>query len=435
MKVKATAFLGDVRGRLLPASIPFRFFGAAVFFHLLAWITLLAGAEQAPGFAGGLGLPLGALHLLTLGVLVTTAMGASLQLLPVATRQAVGTPATLAALWWCHVSGVAALTAAMAWGRVGLLAGAAAWLLLTLTGYALLLARNLARSRGMPVVVVHGAAALLCLLVLLASGLALAATYHGHGFNEHGTALRLHVALAAYGFMGLLVLGFSYILVPMFALSDSAPQRPALVSAALVILGLALAALAALSVLPAWAATMAILCGLVGLALHVALMSQVLRKGMRPHLGRPFVLVRLGWCLLAASLLVALAMEAGAAFERLRTLFVVLLVAGLLSFLLGVLSRIVPFLASMHAPPGRRGPPLPSALTFEPALAAHFHCHLAAWALLLAAVVADSPWLARAAGAVGTVGALAFGWFFVHAWRRMRATPAAALPAAAPRPD
>src|SRR5262249_6970888 len=65
----AAAFLGEARGRLLPASIPLRFFGAAVLFHFLAWVALLAGAGATAGFAGGLGLPLAALHLVTLGIL------------------------------------------------------------------------------------------------------------------------------------------------------------------------------------------------------------------------------------------------------------------------------------------------------------------------------------------------------------------------------
>ena len=55
----AGAFLGGATSRLLPASIPFRFFGAAVVFHLLAWLALLAGAERVPRFAGGLGLAAG----------------------------------------------------------------------------------------------------------------------------------------------------------------------------------------------------------------------------------------------------------------------------------------------------------------------------------------------------------------------------------------
>ena len=53
---------------------------------LLALLAAWRAAADWPGFAGGLGWPLAALHLVTLGVLAMTAIGASLQLLPVATR-------------------------------------------------------------------------------------------------------------------------------------------------------------------------------------------------------------------------------------------------------------------------------------------------------------------------------------------------------------
>ena len=36
----AGAFLGGASGRLLPASVPLRFFGAAVGYHVLGWLVL-----------------------------------------------------------------------------------------------------------------------------------------------------------------------------------------------------------------------------------------------------------------------------------------------------------------------------------------------------------------------------------------------------------
>jgi hypothetical protein len=269
--------------------------------------------------------------------------------------------------------------------------------------------------------------------VLLASGLSLAAAYHGHGIFERASAIGLHVAFAGYGFMGLLVLGFSYILVPMFALSESPAQGPALASAAGAIGALGLAALASFGTWPATLWPAAIGLGLAALAVHVALMLHAQRTGMRRKLGRPLVLVRIGWAGLAASLLAALALALDARFARLGTLFGVLLIGALLSFLLGMLSRIVPFLASMHAAGGKRGPPLPSSLSAERPLAVHFGCHLAALALLLAAVLADSTGLAQAAGAVGAAGALAFARFFLLACQRMRVASTQAPPAIATR--
>ena len=113
MSAPAGGFLPGAGSRLLPASLPFRFFGAAVAFHLLAWVALFAGAEAVPRFVGGLGWPLAALHLVTLGALAMTAIGASLQLLPVATRRPVGRAGMLAGLWWTFTAGVALVALGM----------------------------------------------------------------------------------------------------------------------------------------------------------------------------------------------------------------------------------------------------------------------------------------------------------------------------------
>ena len=108
---------------------------------------------------------------------------------------------------------------------------------------------------------------------------------------------------------------------------------------------------------------------------------------MRRHLGRSFTLVRIAWAALVASLVVALAVVHDAPVDGIATQFGLVLIGGwLLTFLLAILQRIVPFLASMHAAQAKtRGsglPPTPSALTAERPLAIHFACHLAALALL-----------------------------------------------------
>ena len=244
MKLGAGAFIAGAASRLLPPSIPFRFFGAAVVYHLLAWIALFAGAQGVPRFAGGLGWPLAALHLLTLGVLAMTAIGASLQLLPVATRQPVRSKRWPAMIWWLYTPGVAAVALGMGMPAPRLLAGGAVAVVAALGGYALLLARNLIGARGMPVVVAHGWAALGSLVVVLATALSLACAYLGFPGFERGMALSLHVAFAAYGFMGLLALGLSYILVPMFALSAAPDERRAWMSLTLAMTALLLSAAA-----------------------------------------------------------------------------------------------------------------------------------------------------------------------------------------------
>jgi TRAP-type mannitol/chloroaromatic compound transport system permease large subunit len=126
-------------------------------------------------------------------------------------------------------------------------------------------------------------------------------------------------------------------------------------------------------------------------------------------------------------LAVALALALGAPADPWGRVFGVVAVGGwLLGFLFGVLQRILPFLASMHAAQGQKRPPTPSALTPERPLKVHHVCHPAALVLLVVSTIAGSVPLARLAAAVGSVGALAFVVFVVGVtWRLRRAGPPA----------
>ena len=421
MAVGAGAFLGGAKSRLLPLSIPLRFFGAAVVYHLLAWLALLADVQSLPSFGGGLGWPLAALHLVTLGVLTMTAIGASLQLLPVATRQPVRFAHAPAAIWWLYAPGVAAVALGMGAALPWLLLLGALAVLIALFGYAMLLGINLWGARGMPGVVLHGWAALGCLLVVLASAASLALAYLGAPLVDRSIALALHIAFAAYGFMGLLAFGLSAILVPMFALADMPDERVSTASCGLGVAALLLAGLAAFGVAPQLLRGCALALGSSAAALHLLQMRRALRSGMRRELGRSFTLIKFAWAMLVASLAAALALALDAPLPGLHALFGLLLIGGwLLSFVLGMLQRILPFLASMHGTRGAGRAATPSSLSAPLPLAVHFYSHLAALTGLALAVVADSTALARLAAGIGALGAAAFGAFFVILLRRMR---------------
>jgi hypothetical protein len=149
-------------------------------------------------------------------------------------------------------------------------------------------------------------------------------------------------------------------------------------------------------------------------------MSRVLKSGMRKRLGHSFLLVRTAWIMLPATLLVGLAALYGLAGSNGPTLFGFLLIAGwLLTFLLGILQRILPFLASMHASrTAGTAPPLLSELAASAPLQLHAVCHGIALAVLSLAIAADSTWLARVGSAIGLVGAAAFAWFTAVITRR-----------------
>lgn len=411
-------FANVSRSRLLPMSLPFRYFGAAAAFQLAAWSLLLVFSGEVISFEGGLGPVFAALHLLTLGVLVMSAAGATLQLLPVATRQPVRTLWAVKLSWWLLVPGIAVFAAGAAMYRPRLMGPGAVAAVVALGIYGVLLARNLLGARGMRVVVAHGWAALACLAALAGTGIALVARYE-HGLAlDHAAFRSAHMVLASYGFMGLLAFGLSNFLLPMLAVAPPPPPR-----GSFVVLGAALAALAL--------ATLGVNTALLGLGAaiaHVALMERSLRASLRP-LGPAFVLIRVSWaCLLASLALAALGLPGGA------LPFVVLLVPGwLLTFLLGVMQRIVPFLASVHASQSTRGTPLISALTPVRLLAVHRLLHLGAVALLLSGVLARSTILIQAGAAAGLAAAALFVAFYAFVLVKVR-THGDAYPPSQPAP-
>ena len=413
------SFLGGAIGRLLPPSVPFRYFGAAALFHLLAWLALLASAGDVARFRGGLGWPLAALHLITLGVLVMTALGASIQLFPVATRQPLQSARAPILAWWLYAPGVALTALGIGTRFVPLLVTGAVLVGLGLVIYAIVLARNLAGARGMPVVVAYGWTAWASLVLALVAALSLVGAYAGVPTLARDSWLALHVPFAAYGFLGMLALGLAHVVVPMFALSQATDERAAFAAFALALAALALAGIAAFTLrtpLRIAAAGTAI----IAVTLHWRAMQAAIRAGMRRDLGRGFRLVRVGWAMLVVNLLLALALAAGVPFDALPTLFGFALIVGwLLTYVLGMLHRIVPFLASMHAARGKHRPPTPSSLAAGRAPGFHVVAHLAAMALLVVAIVADSPWLVRAAALAGAAGASAFLLFVSRVIARM----------------
>jgi hypothetical protein len=158
--------------------------------------------------------------------------------------------------------------------------------------------------------------------------------------------------------------------------------------------------------------------------MHLWLMRRVLATGMRKLLGLSFVLVRSAWTMLPVTLLVGLAALYGYAGPNGPTLFGFLLIGGwLLTFLLGILQRILPFLASMHATRAAgSAPPLMSQLAASAPLKLHAACHGTALLLIAIAIAADIRELMLPGAAIGLAGALAFAWFTAAVTRRVIGT-------------
>ncbi len=411
--------MAGAKSRLLPLSIPFGFFVAAAVFHLAFWLLLALAAPDLPDFLGGPGTLLAALHLLTLGVLAMAAIGASLQLLPVATRSSVG------AVWPGHLLLVLMIVGVLllAWGMAmvdsaSMLLGAGV-VSAAFAIFFVLIAGNLMRTSEITPVLAYAWAAQASLAALAGLGIGLIVDFDVAIFWDHRTVTLLHALIASFGFMGLLVLGYSHILIPMFALAGPISDGKSL---AILFLALAAIFLGCLALILASDGLLlfAFALGLVTALLYGRTMLDLLKRGMRKNLGVSLLLIRLSWALLPTSLVLGAGLVAGLWTQEHWTLFGFLVLVGwLLSFLLGVLQRILPFLASMHSATGGAAPILLSRLTPQRPLILHAGCHMAALLAVVAGLVAGQDWLIRAGALIGAMGALAFLIFVVEVLRRL----------------
>ena len=417
-------FLGGAQSRLLPASIPFRFFFAGVAFHVLAWFALLIFADEAAGFTGGLGGMLGALHFLTLGVFATVAIGAALQMLPVATRKPMPTSWPIRLGFWLYVPAVPVLAHGMATYDATLLAWGGGFASAGLLILAFLLADNLRRARDLPLVSAYGWLATASLVVLTLLGLALIFDFELAFLPDRAGIALVHLILAVFGFMGMLAIGFSHILVPMFALSPAPPRTIGKIGFVLWAGALALAVIGALAGSALMFSAGAAL-GLAASGVYLWTMGWIWRRRLRKNLGLSFLLARLSWALLPLSLALAMA----ASFDLLgpngpALAGFVALWGWLLTFLLAILQRIMPFLASMHAAKVKGKSPLVSELTPETPLRVHALCHVAALILISAGIAFDLTLAVRLGAAIGLVGGFAFAVFAIPLTRRLFFTAA-----------
>lgn len=333
-----------------PFLLPGEHFAAALVFLLaggilLAWRSpaLAAGAFSDPWV-------IAATHLVTLGWISTTIMGALYQFLPVALGAEVRWQPLAHGTFGLWVAGVAAFVAGVASGAGGILMAGA-----LLTGIAaILLAVNVgatlldAPRRDLTAWCVTGAVAFLLgawfmgflLAVNLDSGLLGASRF---------AVLAVHLHIAAGGWVLLTMIGVAHRLLPMFLLSHGVSTGPEKVAAAAVALS-ATALLLSEHVLPVSTVRPAL--ALMGAGAMAFLVQAGLhyRNRRRPDLDPGMRLVAGALFLLAGAVgLGGAILLAGGAGPRLYTAYGVLLVpGGLALFVAGHLYRILPFLTWFH---------------------------------------------------------------------------------------
>ncbi len=399
-----------------PFAAPLRFFLTAPLFALLAGALLLVEGEGmfASRWTPGL---LAATHLVTVGFMLQVMLGALIQILPVVAGANLRHPLVVAR--WLHggLSGGALLLAAgFLFGQSTLLAAAALVLGASIAMFLVVTWRALSgvpstspTIRGLKFAL-FGLAGAVGLGIVLALALA-------RGWAVPWLALTdLHAAWALGGWAGILLAAMAYVVVPMFQLTPGYPARPSWWLPR-VMLGLVLGW--TLAVLLEWPLAIRLLQGLTALTgiAFAALTLRLQGQRRRARADATYRYWQLGllsavfglFLLLTATVWPALAELPGFSL----VVGILLLVGGFMSFIVGMLYKIVPFLALLHLQNmcGGQAPNM-NRLLPEAAMQRQMRAHAAAVALLLVAVIWPE-WLVRPAGAAL---ALAGGWLFFNLW-------------------
>lgn len=396
-----------------PISVPLRFFLTAPIFGLLCAAAVL---WQGPDLFASRWSPatLAAVHLLTLGFMTMAMVGALMQILPVLIGARFAAPARVASLVHPALSlGTLLFASGFLFLQPLLLKIAVLLLGFGMTVFLAAMIQAFFRMRSPTPTVIAIWLGTAALGVTVVFGLLLGSS-HSWGTSLPSNALRdLHPAWGLMGWTGLLVAGVAYHVVPMFQVTPHYPRWlmwgfGVLVFAALVLLSVAHwrndAVLTALSLISV----------MLLVALYASLAVMTLRLQMRRRRRLPDVTLefwRIGMVCTALSAVLWLSQRFPVLmFQQAEVLLGVLAIVGAaLSFISGMLCKIVPFLSWFHlqAQTGIGGTlPNMKAMLPEKAQRMQLRLHLAALLLCVGAALWPRVFTYPAAMAFGAASAL-----------------------------
>ena len=339
-----------------PIWVPFRFFLSAPLFALLAALLAL---WLGPSLLDSRWLPsaLALTHLMTLGFLGMAMVGAMLQMLPVVAGSPVAHPVGVArAVHWLLTPGILLLAGSFLLGMPVPMRLAMA---LLGTGFTIFIAAaglSLWRAPSGNSTTIGLRFAVAGLLVTVVLGLILASNYGWTWWlASRMPVTNLHATWGLLGWVGLLVIGVSYQVVPMFQLTPPYPKpMTRWLSGLLFFLLLSEAATLFLpeggvQELAALVMALLIVAVFAGFAL-MTLRLQLQRRRKLPDVTLEFWRFGMACLLLALALgLAAQAMPAWDGAQRVDFMMAFLFIAGFaVSVVNGMLYKIVPFLIWFH---------------------------------------------------------------------------------------
>ncbi len=369
-----------------------------------------------------------ATHLFTLAFATSIMMGAFYQITPVMLI-AKPVPGPLAMLQGSlHLAGAALLIGGFHYTETFLIIVGGSLVVIAVLLFAGLILRTMRTATAWTISGSYMIAGLSFLTGTVLWGLTLGLNlrYNFLGDTLRAAPLSAHLVLGLGGWFLLTIVGVSYQLVPMFALSNRGDEQSARQILWLLSVGLWLAFGLLLLGLPEWLGAVALLPVLVGLLQYAAGIAAILRSRRRPELDLGMRYAMVSYSFLALSLLLGLLALSGLVPGLQRTPApTAILWLGLVGFvgsmILGMLYKIIPFLLWHYLLKNRRekSQRLPSlAQMYSPKLAeAGFWCWttgvLGTGLVLLAGgfeLLFQPGALARWPLAIMTAGSLLFVW-------------------------
>jgi len=336
---------------LPPIHIPFRFFLTAPWFGILAAMVLLFSGPELWTSHWNPAL-IGLTHLFTLGFMTMTMLGALFQLLPVLSGEQVpgGTPLAFT-VHLLMVAGVLFLSAGFVFREYFLPGIAVILLAVALIGFTVAIGRKLVTNIAGGDSIHALRLAVAALLVTLGLGCYRALAYL-YPLESTLNLTMLHVSWALLGWVLILIMGISFQVIPMFQVTPDYPSRLTRLVPPVIFAGLLLLAFVQT---PVAVAGLVIVIG-AAVLIYAGFSLRLLQHRKRRLMDVSVRFWQLGLsCLILAVLLFWLIFllpdVAGAAMTSARGVLLVgvLMIPGFAcSIIMGMLQKIVPFLAFLH---------------------------------------------------------------------------------------
>lgn len=412
--------------------VPLRYWVAAQasFLAVLFWAPF--GVEELLGsFYQGQALAI--THLLALGWITMTTMGASFQLVPVALETTLYSERMARWQFWFMLLGTATMVVHFRGFQFRAVAAGAGLVLLAVILYAINLGRTLFRLDRWDIVARHVVAALAYLLATtLLGGLMAVNRVVAILGGDVQRMLYAHAHLAGIGWVSMMILGVGYKLIPMFSLGELGDERIARWQFWLLnggVIGLAISLVLGSRSTPAFGLLIAAAIGL-----FVWKMIAVLRESRRPKLDWGLWHAVSALIYLAVASLMGLWLASGWGLSpgvgpRLAFAYAALALLGWMSvMIIGMTYKILPFLVWHHRYSDFVGlRPVPTATEFvgeDLPLVGFWMLHCGIPTLAIGLLVQSAPVIQVGTLFLGTAGLIfGLGLFLIYRHLAPRLTP------------